>query len=1165
MALFCLFGVQNGEVDKLLCCRDTTTGEDIRRVIQSSLIEPANRVRKKGAADNDDLDIPIGTEPALDAKEHKSVEGDYLDCYCIPLYGKVQREPWIKYKTPEVTADTDSSAIYTEDDKDIVVLSREITFIRIDVGKLPEGVSRPPGSCTAYVADVEDAFNTTNAMQAPTSEELLDGTLKHATSSQSLADLPPVPLPTLPASTSMPSVFTGALSVVKEIDVNAPPVPPKPDNLPSLDGQAVGRAPPPRNASKKREVIPPKPLPKPDGLSLSPDKDKNAHRPVSAIEVDSTFTPPLPPPRPRSMSPSKIMSGQGAQWSFFGQDETRGSQEMILADSNSNGVTLTSYKENRIYDDKHVPTSNSLAEISRSRGNLCNGHDMKIKSESNRLNSNVDIDDENPYEPIESKKQVHKSSETSIERGMDQLSDEGDQQMTSEEGTSLDGHPGAGVGSDTSNSVFNGGKSPSNDSGMETNLLSPVSSSAVNKDALVDEQQEIYGTDGHFLDTDIQVNDISSDGDSYYEHIDALEDGRQRKNTSIDYLDPNEAWDEVQSLQESPPFKPSSLFFETELDPEFVTLPVGCVVLSTMALVCSEECAGAFSETDALRYKNTCLALDKKARCFYIPLQLLKKFGDPREEPWFYPVPLSSRQATLFISDVQQDGCFIVYEPVNKLPGVAYNLSVGRDNGDVLHYHVKKTIRGDLVLEGHDRAFITLKNLVEYFQHNRSRLAVRLRRPLKYAHLSITAGHHYDARWEIDRAMLKMSGKIVGKGNFGVVCVGAYHGRAVAVKVLQKTKLTAADEDDFVEEAQVLMRLNYEHIVRLVGLSCSARPYYLVTEFMKKGNLRDCLRESLVPTDSMDILFDLGLQATAAMVYLESQRFVLHRDVAARNFLVTGDTVIKLADFGRARYVLDDIYYAPRSETLSIKWAASEVLAQSLYSSKSDVWALGVVFWEIFSRGERPYATMSSEQAAMFVMDGGRLEKPSGCPTDIFTLIKTCWHESADNRPTFAALYDKLSSKSNIYYSGPPLRPLPNPAKGFAAHTVNASLPKLPVNSAAGKPKVLAAGNAQMPESRQGALLAESRASGHRMEATKSLVFGSSSPGNMNAASASNVRKSYPSEISLDRDDMSRGNKIRQSLRKMMSIKPKKSFVSTQSEANMGSLKKPAKKAVQSP
>ena len=105
----------------------------------------------------------------------------------------------------------------------------------------------------------------------------------------------------------------------------------------------------------------------------------------------------------------------------------------------------------------------------------------------------------------------------------------------------------------------------------------------------------------------------------------------------------------------------------------------------------------------------------------------------------------------------------------------------------------------------------------------------------------------------------------VGKGQFGVICGGTYHQRSVAVKMLQRGDLTTSrttSTDDFLDEAQILMTTRHEHIVRLIGVSCSQWPHYIVLEYHQKGNLRDCLRSGDIPAEHIDLLFDLCIQVS---------------------------------------------------------------------------------------------------------------------------------------------------------------------------------------------------------------------------------------------------------------------------------------------------------------
>jgi len=92
----------------------------------------------------------------------------------------------------------------------------------------------------------------------------------------------------------------------------------------------------------------------------------------------------------------------------------------------------------------------------------------------------------------------------------------------------------------------------------------------------------------------------------------------------------------------------------------------------------------------------------------------------------------------------------------------------------------------------------------------------------------------------------------------------------------------------------------------------------------------------------------------------------------------------------------------------------------------------------VFSAGERPFLSLSGEQTAVYITEGGRLDKPPSCPQDIYSLMKACWKEDPQDRPSFAQLSDKLKSKSSIYY----YRPIPviaTPTIGTAQKPLNSS------------------------------------------------------------------------------------------------------------------------------
>lgn len=113
---------------------------------------------------------------------------------------------------------------------------------------------------------------------------------------------------------------------------------------------------------------------------------------------------------------------------------------------------------------------------------------------------------------------------------------------------------------------------------------------------------------------------------------------------------------------------------------------------------------------------------------------------------------------------------------------------------------------------------------------------------------------------------------------------------------------------------------------------------------------------------------------------------------------------IKIADFGLSR---ETDNYPDSATRLPIRWMAVEILRRETYSTKADVWSLGVVFWEIWSLGEEPYKSWTADFEDR-IKRGDRLEKPELCPLNLYeTVIQKCWLHNPDDRPTFAVVHRK--------------------------------------------------------------------------------------------------------------------------------------------------------------
>jgi serine/threonine protein kinase len=261
----------------------------------------------------------------------------------------------------------------------------------------------------------------------------------------------------------------------------------------------------------------------------------------------------------------------------------------------------------------------------------------------------------------------------------------------------------------------------------------------------------------------------------------------------------------------------------------------------------------------------------------------------------------------------------------------------------------------------------------------------------------------------------------LGEGGMGSVWL-AHRSDApdhrVAVKLLNFTRLGAVGEERFRREGMALARLDHPGIARFheAGVGAAGQPY-LVLEYVDGAPIDIFARDHAL---GMDQRIRLVLQVLAAVDHAHAHRIV-HRDLKPSNILVSGDSIVKLLDFGIAK-LLDDGKNGAHT-TLTVKgghaftpeFAAPEQIRGSVISAATDIYALGVLLYVLVA-GRHPTAegrrNPGAAILALLEAEPAPIEPPS-----LDRVVQRALRKAPEERyQTAAAFADGLSR----YLENPP-------------------------------------------------------------------------------------------------------------------------------------------------
>lgn len=247
-------------------------------------------------------------------------------------------------------------------------------------------------------------------------------------------------------------------------------------------------------------------------------------------------------------------------------------------------------------------------------------------------------------------------------------------------------------------------------------------------------------------------------------------------------------------------------------------------------------------------------------------------------------------------------------------------------------------------------------------------------------------------------------GDKIGTGAHASVYKASWFGQDVAVKILKCNDTTALNEIALME------KLRHPNLVMLYGVSFNDDGNVsLVMELMPQGSLQAVLHDKKFKL-TWQAAKNIALDVANGMNFLHSQKPpVMHRDLKSLNVLVDDKYRAKVADFGLGRAV--------SSATMTVQigspmWMAPEMLKGEKYGLGVDVYAFGILLWELACR-RYPYdAKNAFELIFLVAMQNKRPDIPSDVPPLWAQLMKQCWEADAAARPSFPQIISSLKSIS---------------------------------------------------------------------------------------------------------------------------------------------------------